>query len=138
MSVEDLREDFEFLETWEERFRYIIEMGRELTPMDEADKCEENRIYGCQSRVWVRSELTDDEPSRMHFVGDSDAQIVKGLIALVFDVYDNQTPRFIVDYAIRNLFEELDLAGHLTPSRSNGLNSLVESIRLTAQNSLVH
>ena len=133
MSAEDLREDFAFLETWEERFRFIVEMGRELEPMDEADKTEENRILGCQSRVWIKSELSGSDPPRLHFVGDSDAQIVKGLIAIVFDVYNDQSPSFIVDNDIRDLFADLELSSHLTPSRSNGLNSMVEAMRETAR-----
>ncbi|MCB9139798.1 MAG: SufE family protein [Caldilineaceae bacterium] len=132
MSAEELIEDFSFLETWEERFRLIVEMGRELEPMDPADKVDANRMLGCQSRVWITCRPTDENPPRLHFVGDSDAQIVKGLIAVVFDVYNDQTPQAILDTDIRALFAELGLANHLTPSRANGLNSMVERIRAFA------
>jgi cysteine desulfuration protein SufE len=132
MTAEELREDFTFLEDWEERFRYIVEMGRELEPLDEADKTEENRVLGCQSRVWITHDLRPGDPPTLHFVGDSDAQLVRGLIAIVLEVYNDQSPRFILDYDVRDLFAELDLAHHLTPSRANGLNSMVEYIRSRA------
>ena len=133
MSAEDLRDDFSFLGDWEERFRYIVELGRELEPMPEADKTEDHRVLGCQSRVWITSQLCDTDPTTLHFVGDSDAQLVKGLIAIVLDVYNDQTPEFISEYDIRDLFTELELSHHLTPSRANGLNSMVEYIRTTAR-----
>ncbi len=132
MSAEELREDFSFLDDWEERFRYIVEMGRELEPMPEEDKTEEHRVLGCQSRVWITSVVQEADPPTLHFVGDSDAQLVKGLIAVVLDVYNDQTPQFITGFDIRDLFSELELSRHLTPSRANGLNSMVEYIRRTA------
>ena len=132
MSAEDLRDDFSFFGDWEERFRYIVEMGRELEPMPEEDKTEEHRVLGCQSRVWITSELRETDSPTLHFVGDSDAQLVKGLIAVVFDVYNDQSAEFITDFDIRDLFSELELSRHLTPSRANGLNSMVEYIRTTA------
>ncbi len=132
MSAEELREDFSFLDDWEERFRYIVEMGRELEAMPEEDKTEEHRVLGCQSRVWITSEVQDTDPPTLHFVGDSDAQLVKGLIAVVLDVYNDQTPTFIAEFDIRDLFSDLELSSHLTPSRANGLNSMVEYIRRTA------
>ena len=92
MSAEELLEDFEFLDAWEDRFRLIIELGRELPAMDPIDKIDEHRMHGCQSRVWITSEATEDDPPRLHFAGDSDAQIVKGLIFIVFEVYNDQTP----------------------------------------------
>ena len=133
MSAEDLIEDFSYMEDWEERFRFIVELGRELEPMDEADKTEENRVLGCQSRVWITAQLADTEPPTLHLVGDSDAALVKGLIAIVFDVYNDQTPQFIVDYDIRQLFEELELSRHLLTSRANGLNSMVEFVQAVAR-----
>jgi cysteine desulfuration protein SufE len=136
MAAEDLIEDFSFLETWEERFRYIVEMGRELEPLDPADRTDENRMYGCQSRVWIKCEPSDDDPPHLHLVGDSDAQIVKGLIAIVFDVYNDQTPQAILDYDIRELFDQLELSNHLSPSRANGLNSMVERIQAAAKAAL--
>lgn len=133
MTVEELREEFEFLEDWEERFRYIVELGRELEPMDEADKTEDHRVLGCQSRVWIKSELRTGAEPTLHFVGDSDAQLVRGLMAIVLDVYNDQSPQFILGYDVRELFRELNLAKHLTPSRANGLNSMVDYIRTTAE-----
>lgn len=133
MSAEELLEEFEFLGDWEERFRYIVELGRELEPMDDVDKCEENRVLGCQSRVWIKATPTGDQPPALHLVGDSDAQLVRGLIAVVFDVYNDQPVTYISDYDIRDLFEQLQLSRHLTPSRANGLNSMVEYIRTTAK-----
>lgn len=133
MSAEELLEDFEFLDSWEDRFRLIVELGRELEPMDPADKNDETRMYGCQSQVWIKSELIPGDPPRLHFVGDSDAQIVKGLIFIVLDIYNDKTPREILDFDIHGLFDKLELANHLTPSRANGLNNMVETIRRTAE-----
>ena len=133
MSAEELIEDFSYMEDWEERFRFIVELGRELEPMDDATKTEENRVLGCQSRVWITAELRETEPATLHLVGDSDAALVKGLIAIVFDVYNDQTPRFIVDYDIRQLFDELELSRHLLTSRANGLNSMVEYVQTVAR-----
>ena len=136
MSVEELIEDFSFLTDWEERFRYVVEMGRELEPMDPATKTDEHRVLGCQSQVWITAELGNGEPTTLHLVGDSDAQLVRGLIAVVFDVYNDQTPQFIVDYDIRELFAQLELSRHLTPSRANGLNSMVDYIQTVARQTL--
>ncbi len=138
MSAEEILEDFEFLESWEERFRYIVELGRELPPMDAADKSEENRVLGCQSQVWITTEVMPGDPPRLHFEGDSDAQIVRGLVAIVFEVYEGKTPQEILAFDIHDFFARLDLSKHLTPSRSNGLNSRVESIRATAAQVLAH
>ena len=132
MSAEDLRDDFSFLEDWEERFRYIVELGRELEPMPEADKTEDHRVLGCQSRVWITSQLCDTDPTTLHFVGDSDAQLVKGLIAIVLDVYNDQTPEFIANSTSVISSPNSNSPSHLTPSRANGLNSMVEYIRTTA------
>ena len=136
MSVEELIEDFSFLTDWEERFRYVVEMGRELEPMDPATKTDEHRVLGCQSQVWITAELGNGEPTTLHLVGDSDAQLVRGLIAVVFDVYNDQTPQFIADYDIRELFAQLELSRHLTPSRANGLNSMVDYIQTVARQTL--
>lgn len=136
MSAEELVEDFSFLSDWEERFRYIVELGRELEPMAPASKTEEHRVLGCQSQVWITAEQITGEPSTLHLIGDSDSQLVRGLIAVVFDVYNDQTPQFIVDYDIRDLFAQLDLSRHLTPSRANGLNSMVEYIQIVAEQAL--
>lgn len=136
MDIQDVIEDFDFLDSWEERLRYVVELGRELPPMPEHEKTDENRMYGCQSRVWIVSEYSDALPPTLSFRGASDAQIVQGLIMIVFAIVDGKTADFIVEYDIKGLFEQLGLASHLTPSRANGLNQLVQTIKQTANSAL--
>ncbi len=136
MDIQDIIEDFEFLDSWEERLRYVVELGRELPPMLEDEKVDSNRMYGCQSRVWITSSHTDSVPTTLSFQGASDAQIVQGLIVIVFSIVEGKTPDFIVGYDIKGLFRQLGLSSHLTPSRANGLNQLVETIKQTARETL--
>lgn len=136
IEIEEIIEDFSFIDHWEERLRYVVELGRELPPMPEKDKIDANRMYGCQSRVWITSTLEQTEPHTLIFNGASDAQIVQGLITIVFSIVNGKTPQYIVDYNIKGLFKELGLSSHLTPSRANGLNQLVESVKATAHQAL--
>lgn len=137
IDIQDIIDDFEFLESWEERLRYVVELGRELPPMPEEYKVDENRMYGCQSRVWIRCDRSNSAEPILTFCGASDAQIVQGLITIVFSIVNGQTPQFIASYDIKGLFEQLDLANHLTPSRANGLNQLVETVKQAALNALI-
>lgn len=136
IEIEEIIEDFSFVDQWEERLRYVVELGRELPPMPEEDKIDKNRMYGCQSRVWITSALEQTEPPTLVFNGASDAQIVQGLITIVFSIVNGKTPQYIVDYDIKGLFKELGLSNHLTPSRANGLNQLVETVKATARQAL--
>ncbi len=139
MTLADIRADFELLDNWEDRYRYIIELGRKLPPMPEELKTEASKVRGCASQVWLVSH-TKQAPGGggqvLSFEGDSDAHIVRGLIAILFTIYDGMSPAEIVGHDAEADFSDLDLKEHLTPQRSNGLASMVERIRADARSSL--
>ena len=93
MTPEEIIEDFQSFSDWEDRFCYLLELADELPAMDETDKTDENRLFGCQSRVWLKSELLPTDPPVIHFTGDSDAQLVRGLVAIVINVCNGRTPK---------------------------------------------
>ncbi|WP_343559970.1 SufE family protein [Kiloniella sp. b19] len=132
-DLEDLIDTFEFVDDWEERYRYIIDMGKKLPALDDSDKTEENRVQGCTSQVWLVCETTDATPPVLKFRADSDAHIVRGLVAMMMMVFSGKTAREILDFDIQGLLDRLELAQHLSPNRANGLHSMVERIRATAQ-----
>lgn len=133
MDIENITETFEFFDDWEDRYRYLIELGRGLEGLDEGDRTEENRVQGCVSNVWMVTSVLEGSPVRLEFRADSDAHIVRGLVAILLAVYSGRSPEQILAVDIRALFEELDLGSHLSPSRSNGFFSMVERIRGTAR-----
>lgn len=130
--VQDVIDNFSFLDDWEDRFRYLIDLGRKLAPMDEALKTEETKVRGCTSQVWIVSRVDAGPPTRLHFIADSDAHIVKGLIAVLLAIYDGRTPQEILAVDIKRALGELGFAQHLSPNRANGLFSMVERIRALA------
>jgi len=132
-SLDDLTAEFDLLGDWEERYRYVIELGRELAPLTDAERSEANKVRGCASQVWLvsRAEAGADGV-RLHFRGDSDAMIVKGLVAIVIALFSGRTPQEIRDTDAEALFSRLDLSGHLTTQRANGLRALVDRIRADA------
>lgn len=133
MSIEDIRQDFSALDDWEDRYRYVIELGRTLSPLPEELRNEANKVRGCASQVWLASRPeTANGVTRLHFQGDSDAMIVKGLIAILFAAYDGQPASTILSFDAQKLFGELGLKDHLSPQRSNGLASMVERIKRDA------
>jgi len=121
--------EFSRLLDWEDRYKKVIEMGRELPPMPEALKIEDNRVKGCQSQVWLSAQLSDQ--GNVVFQGDSDALIVKGLVALLLKVYSNSKPDDILQ-SPPEFLRELGFEGNLSPSRANGLHSMLKQIRLYA------
>lgn len=125
-TVEDIVETIGFFDDWEDRYRYIIDLGKELPALPEAQKREELLVRGCQSQVWLDWRERD---GRVFFEVDSDALIVRGLIAIVLAAFDGQTPRAILDFDIEGYFEKLDLLEHLSPTRGNGLRAMVQRIR---------
>ena len=129
MTVEDLLDSFEFLDDWEDRYRYIIDLGKRLPDMAEAEKTRESKVEGCVSQVWLVAHRDPREPDRLVFVADSDAHIVRGLVAILLIVYSGKTAEEILAIDARGLLGRLDLEGHLSPSRSNGLFSMVRRIR---------
>jgi len=125
-SVEDIVETIGFFDDWEDRYRYIIDLGKELPAMPDARKREELLVRGCQSQVWL--DWTERE-GRIFFDVDSDALIVRGLIAIMLAAFDGRTPRAILDFDIEGYFERLDLLKHLSPTRGNGLRAMVQRVR---------
>ncbi|MEQ9606109.1 MAG: SufE family protein [Kiloniellaceae bacterium] len=134
--VQEVIDNFSFLDDWEDRFRYLIDLGRKLAPMDDALKSEETKVRGCTSQVWIVSRVETgtepDGPTRLHFIADSDAHIVKGLIAVLMAIYDGRTPQEILAVDIKRALGALGFEQHLSPNRANGLFSMVERIRALA------
>ena len=125
----ELVEDFELLGGWEEQIGYVIDLGRTLPPLSEAERSEANKVRGCASQVWLAMER---EGERLSFRGDSDSPLVKGLIAVLARLYSGAPAAEIVDFDVKAAFDKLGLAGSLTAQRSNGLASMVARIRETA------
>jgi cysteine desulfuration protein SufE len=136
MAIESIRADFALLDDWEDRYRYVIELGRSLPPLPEPLRTETNKVRGCASQVWLASETHNPASGSapvLSFRGDSDAHIVRGLIAILFALYQERTADEILNTDARALFTELGLGEHLTAQRSNGFFSMVERIRSDAQ-----
>lgn len=127
MDIDELVENFEMLGPWDERYRYLIDLGRKLPPLPDTARTEANKVRGCMSQVWLIGEQGED--GRMHFSGDSDAFIVKGLIALLFKLVDDRPPREVLDTDIGDAFARLGLENHVTANRRNGFYAMVERIR---------
>jgi len=122
---DDILEALDFFDSWEERYRYMIDLGKEIPPMPEALKSEDKIVPGCQSRVWISHDIQDK-----HFVFqvDSDALIVKGLLAIIMAAYNHKTADEILSFDIESYFEKLDLIKHLSPTRGNGVKAMVDKI----------
>ena len=129
-ELQDIASEFEFLGDWEERYRHIIDLGRGLVPLSDADRSDANKVRGCASQVWLVSER--DGQDRLVFRGDSDAHIVRGLIAVVLRLYSGRPADEILGFDAAAGFDQLGLAGALSAQRSNGLASMVERIRRDA------
>lgn len=140
MAIDQILEDFDFLDDWEDRYRYVIELGKKLPALDGAVRTADNKVEGCVSQVWLhsRAEANGAEGPVIVFQGDSDAHIVRGLIAILFEIYSGRHPQEIIDTDPNTIFEKLGLRDHLTPQRSNGLNAMVERIKRDARNVLAH
>ncbi|MEX0730862.1 MAG: SufE family protein [Aquisalimonadaceae bacterium] len=135
MQIDELIDNFEFLDSWEERYRLLIDMGRQLPEIPDEARVESNRVEGCTSNVWLIHELDSGPPQRLHFRADSDAFIVKGLIAIILMAYSGRTPDEIQQTDIEDLFKRLGLEQHLTPNRRNGFFAMVERIQDLAERS---
>lgn len=136
MNVDDLAETFELLGDWEERYRYLIELGRKLAPMPETEKDEAHKVRGCMSQVWLAHSLNPPTapgiPPTLEFRGDSDAHIVRGLIALLLGLNSGRTPQQVLDLDIASVFARLGLEEHISMNRRNGFYAMVERIRQIA------
>ena len=129
-ELDALAAEFETLDDWEDRYRYIIDLGKELEPLSEAEHADANKVRGCASQVWLVSEPGAD--GALHYRGDSDAHIVRGLIAILLRLYSDRRPDEILGFDANAAYEHLGLAGALSAQRSNGLFSMVERIRKDA------
>lgn len=136
MTIEQLIEDFELLDDWEERYQEIIDLGKQLPELPDAYKTEAYKVRGCASQVWLVPSVTDDKPPVIAFRADSDAHIVRGLVAILLMIYSGKTAQAILDVDIQTIFNRLELASHLSPSRSNGFQSMVKKIRDIAENAV--
>jgi cysteine desulfuration protein SufE len=138
MTIDEIRENFALLDDWDDRYRYVIELGRTLDPMPEAEHSAANKVQGCASQVWLSRQLERSgsaEPVLL-YRGDSDAHIVRGLIAILLTLYSGHTPQQILSTDAIAVFDEFGFREHLTPQRSNGLRAMVERIRTDARETL--
>jgi cysteine desulfuration protein SufE len=133
-DISDIIDNFSVLDDWDDRYRYLIELGRELAPLAEAAHNDANKVQGCASQVWLDTEVRPNGAGGpvLTFTGDSDAHIVRGLIAVLFAIFSGKTANDILAIDALALFEKLGLREHLTPQRSNGFRAMVERIRAEA------
>lgn len=137
-NFDDIRADFAVLDDWEDRYRYLIELGRQLPVLDPALRTDAHKVRGCASQVWLAPQHHRDAGGglRLSFAGDSDAHIVKGLVALLIALYRDRTPAEVLAIDTTREFATLQLTEHLTPQRSNGLASMIERIRAEAKSAV--
>lgn len=129
ISADDIIDTLGFFDSWEDRYKYIIDLGKELPPLDEVHRTEANLVRGCQSQVWLVSELRE---GKLFFAADSDAFIVKGLLGVVLAAYNGKSPAEIIAFDIEAYFNALNLLQHLSSTRGNGLRAMVKRIQDTA------
>ena len=135
--IEDIEQDFAVLDDWEDRYKYIIELGKELPPLEDAFRIPGNKVQGCASQVWLQSFVSNRGDSTiLRFAGDSDALIVRGLIAIAFALFSGQTAERILAMDVSKELGKLQLADHLSPQRSNGFLSLIARIKQDAKTAL--
>ncbi|MBB4198441.1 cysteine desufuration protein SufE [Rhodoblastus sphagnicola] len=134
MTLDEIIESFEFLDDWDDRYRYLIEIGRSLDPLPEAAHTDANKVRGCASQVWLQTTISRnaDGVPVLNFLGDSDAHIVRGLVALTLAYFSGHTAKEIIAADAPALFRRLGFEQHLTPQRSNGLRSMVDRIKRDA------
>ena len=130
MPIQSILDDFAVIDEWDERYRYIIDLGRKMTPLPEATRTDAVKVRGCASQVWLISKREDN---KLTFVGDSDAHIVRGLIAILLELYNGKNPQEILAIDAKAVLHQLGLDTHLSQQRSNGLFSMVERIRADAR-----
>jgi cysteine desulfuration protein SufE len=138
-DIDEIIGNFSVLDDWDDRYRYLIELGRELPPLADGARSDANKVQGCASQVWLDTTVRPNGAAGpvLIFVGDSDAHIVRGLIAILFAVYSGKNAKDILATDAVKVFEGMGLREHLTPQRSNGFRSMVERIRSDARASLV-
>lgn len=137
-SIEQIREDFAFLDEWEDKYRYVIELGEALPPFPDEARDEAHRVQGCVSRVWLIADKGDGADPAIKLQGDSDAHIVRGLVAIVLALYSGRPASEILATDAEETLRALGLDEHLTPQRANGLRSMIKRIKAEAQGALTH
>jgi len=137
-DIDEIIENFELLDEWDDRYRYVIELGRELPPLADEAHTETNKVRGCTSQVWLVTHVTPDGDAgpTLSFDGDSDAHIVRGLVAILFALYSGKPAKEILEIDPEAVFSQLGLRENLTPQRSNGLRSMVDRIQNDAKAAL--
>lgn len=137
-TIDEIKDNFALLDEWDDRYRYVIELGRTLAPLPEQERTARNKVQGCASQVWLARHVARNDAGEpvLSFVGDSDAHIVRGLIAILLSLYSGQTAKHIVGTDAIALFDELGFREHLSPQRSNGLRSMVERVRNDAREAM--
>ena len=133
LTLAEIAENFELFDDWEDRYRYIIDLGRALPPLPEQFKTEDFKVRGCISQVWLVCERLAAEPPRLVFKADSDAAIVKGLVAILLALYSGKTADELLAIDIDDVFKRLNLEQHISPNRRNGFFAMVERMRRYAQ-----
>lgn len=131
ITAQSILDDLLFFDSWEDRYRYIIDLGKQLPAMPDDLKTDANLVRGCQSQVWIHADY-DEQQGLIHFLVDSDAHIVRGLAAMVMAAFNGQTPAAILAFDIDSYFNQTQLIQHLSPTRGNGLQSMVKQIRALA------
>ena len=132
ITSDDILEDLAFFDDWEDRYRYIIDLGKKLPAMPDDQKTEDNFVHGCQSQVWISARYNADD-NTLDFLVDSDAHIVRGLAAMVMAAFNQRSPQAILDFDVDDYFGQSQLIQHLSPTRGNGLKSMVGKIRAAAK-----
>ncbi len=138
-NLEEILDNMEFLENWEDKYKYIIELGQSINNFDDALKNNSTKVNGCLSQVWLYSKINQNKNGEkvLNFVGDSDAFIVKGLIAILIAIYSEKKPSEILDIKHEDIFTKFGLQNHLSPQRSNGLFSMIQRIKDDAHDSII-
>ncbi|MGE0279964.1 MAG: SufE family protein [Rhizobiaceae bacterium] len=132
-SIETIRDDFSLLEEWEDKYRYVIELGEQLPPFPESARDERHRVHGCVSRVWLIADVGEGSDPRIELEGDSDAHIVRGLVAIMLALYSGRRASEIESIDAEETLRALGLDEHLTPQRANGLRSMIKRIKQEAR-----
>lgn len=130
MDIAELIENFSFFENWEDKYQYVIDLGHKLEPLDESFKTDEWKVKGCQSQVWLVPQIRN---GILHFKGDSDAILVRGIISIILLIYNDKTAQQIKNIDVTEIFAKLGLEENLTPSRRNGMMSMVAKIKEYAE-----
>ena len=133
MTIDELIENFELFDDWDDRYAYLMELGKKMPALPDEHKTEANRVKGCQATVWLKETVTPGPPARIEFLADSNSQIVKGLVAMLRLLYSGKTTDEILSIDAKKVFGQLGLDNHLSPTRSTGLNSMVQKIRTMAE-----